>query len=208
MQRAPILPALALLSTLAANPDAAVAQQPAAMVSATADVATAPPGSDAAASYQIQPGDVLTVTVWKETDLTGEVLVRPDFGISFPLVGELDVRGKTVDALREIIAERLKHYIPDPVVTVSVKALNGNHVYVVGKVEHPGEFPFVREVDVMQALALGGGTTPFAELNDIVILRRENGVQQAIRFRYADVARGKNLSQDIVLKTGDTVVVP
>ena len=158
--------------------------------------------------YQVQAGDVLTVTVWKEQDLTGDVLVRPDGGLSFPLVGDLDARGKTVNELRKEIAERLQHYIPSPVVTVAVKQIGGNHIYIVGKVQRPGEYPIVRPVDVMQALSLAGGTTPYAALNSIVILHRENGEQRAFHFRYSDVAHGRDLSQNILLHSGDTVVVP
>ena len=170
----------------------------------TAAVTGPPPGAD----YQVQPGDVLQVTVWKEQDLTGEVLVRPDGGLSFPLVGDVVASGKTVTALREEFTERLKRYVPNPVVTVAVKQINGNHIYVVGKVQRPGEFPFGRPLDVMQALSLAGGATPFASVNDIVILHRENGQQRAIRFHYSDVARGKNLAQNIQLQSGDIVVVP
>ncbi|HUN74168.1 MAG TPA: polysaccharide biosynthesis/export family protein [Steroidobacteraceae bacterium] len=160
------------------------------------------------AEYLVQAGDVLTVTVWKEQDLTGDVLVRPDGGLSFPLVGDLVARGKTVEELRKEITERLVRYVPSPVVTVAVKQVGGNHIYVVGKVQRPGEYPIVRSVDVMQALSLAGGATPYAALNSIVILHRENGRQQAFHFRYSEVARGRDLSQNILLQSGDTVVVP
>lgn len=158
--------------------------------------------------YQIQPGDLLQVTVWKEQDLTSEALVRPDGGLSFPLVGDVKAAGKTVEELREEFTKRLKHYIPDPVVTIATKQIGGDEIFVVGKVQRPGGYPFIRPLDVMQALSLAGGGTPYASLNDIVILRRENGRQRAIRFRYSDVVRGKNLSENIVLQSGDTVVVP
>ncbi len=158
--------------------------------------------------YRIQPGDVLHVSVWKEQDLQGEVLVRPDGGVSFPLAGDVEASGKSVDQLRKELTTRLKEYIPDPVVTVSVKEIGGNRIYVVGKVARPGEFPFSQPVDVMQALSLAGGTTPYAAVNDIVILRRENEKVAAIRFHYAEVERGKDLAQDVLLHSGDTVVVP
>ena len=159
--------------------------------------------------YLIQPGDLLQVTVWKEQDLTGEVLVRSDGGLSFPLVGEVKAAGKTVEALREEFTKRLKdNYIPDPVVTISTKQMGGNQVYVIGKVQHPGGFAFVKPLDVMEVLSLAGGGTPFASLNDIIILRRENGKQRSIPFHYSDVLHGRNLSQNIVLESGDTVVVP
>ena len=159
-------------------------------------------------SYRLQPGDVISVSVWKETDLQTDVLVRPDGGFSFPLAGEVDAVGRTVDEIRSILADRLKKFIPNPVVTVAVKAIGGNHIYVVGKVNHAGDFPFSSRLDVMQAIALAGGTTSFAAINDIVILRRQNGEQLALRFHYSDVARGKELSQNVLLQSGDTVVVP
>jgi len=172
----------------------------------SAAFAADPPGG--ANSYRLQPGDLLDVTVWKEKDLSGEVLVRPDGGISFPLVGDVIASGKTVDGLREELAERLKHYIPDPVVTVATKQIGGNRIFVVGKVQRPGEYPFSQSLDVMQALSLAGGTTPYAALNNILILRRDDTQQRAIHFHYSDVARGKDLTQNIVLQSGDTVVVP
>jgi polysaccharide biosynthesis/export protein len=110
--------------------------------------------------------------------------------------------------VRLLLTQRLKPFIPDPVVTVLIKSIGGNHVYVIGKVTRPGEFPFSRPVDVMQALSLAGGTTPFAALNDIVILRRQNGAERVLRFRYGDIERGRDLDQNVVLESGDTVVVP
>ena len=178
-----------------------------------ASAKTPRPSSQAGAApsapeYHVQPGDLLTVSVWKETDLTLEVLVRPDGGMSFPLVGDVMASGKSIAALREEFTERLKHYIPNPVVTVAAKSINGNRVFVLGKVQKPGEYPFGEAVDVMQALSLAGGTTPFAALNDIVILHRENGELRAIPFRYGEVEHGKGLGQNILLHSGDTVVVP
>lgn len=158
--------------------------------------------------YRLQPGDVVTISVWKEKDLETDALVRPDGGLSFPLVGDVDAAGRTVEDVRAILAQRLKPFIPDPVVTVAIKLIGGNHIYVVGKVNKPGDFPFSTPVDVMQALSMAGGATPFAKLNDIVILRRQNGQEHVLRFRYADVSRGRSLSENVVLASGDTVVVP
>jgi polysaccharide biosynthesis/export protein len=159
-------------------------------------------------SYRVQPGDVMTISVWKETELQSEVLVRPDGGFSFALAGDVDAVGKTVDEIRAILVERLKRYIPSPVVTVAVKVIGGNRIYVVGRVNHAGDFPLSGSLDVMQAIALAGGMTPFAAINDIVILRRQNGGQQALHFHYSDVARGRELAQNVLLQGGDTVVVP
>ena len=160
------------------------------------------------ASYRLKPGDVLMISVWKEEGLEREVLIRPDGGLSFPLVGDVAARGKSVDELRAEIAAKLDRYIPDPVVTVSLTQLLGNKVYVIGQVNQPGQFLMTHDVDVMQALSMAGGTTPFAALNKIKILRRTGGESRAIRFRYGDVEAGKALEQNILLESGDVVVVP
>lgn len=160
-------------------------------------------------TYTVKPGDTLLVSVWKEPDLQGPVLVRPDGAFSFPLAGQMDARNKTVSELQQELTNKLKKYISDPVVTVSIQEIKGNKVYVIGQVQKPGDFVVNPRVDVMQALSMAGGTTPFAALNDIMILRRmENGQQQALPFKYADVVRGRNLDQNIMLQAGDVVVVP
>lgn len=160
------------------------------------------------AAYLIQPGDVLLISVWKEPDLQSETLVRPDGGLSFPLAGDIAAAGLTIEALRDTLDERIRRFIPEAVVTVSMRQIGGNRIYVIGKVNRPGEYPFSQPVDVMQALSLAGGTTAYAALNDIRILRREAGQQSAIPFRYAEVERGRDLAQNIQLRSGDTVVVP
>jgi polysaccharide export outer membrane protein len=171
-------------------------------------LALAPFPAAAVEAYRLQPGDLLTISVWKEHDLQGDILVKPDGGVSFPLAGDVSADGKTTQELTEALVAKLKRFIPDPVVTVSVKQIGGNRVYVLGKVNRPGEFMFSKPVDVMQALALAGGATPYAEVNDIRILRREAGVLRSLPFRYADVERGKELAQNVLLESGDTVVVP
>ncbi len=158
--------------------------------------------------YQLQPGDVLQVSVWKEPDMQSEVLIRPDGGISFPLTGDLPAAGQTVAALTAEITKRIRKFVPDAVVTVAVKAANGSRVYVMGKVQRPGDFPLIGPMDVVQALSLAGGGTPFADMNSIRILRRSGDRQSAIRFRYGDIEHGRNLEQNIELQSGDTVVVP
>ena len=159
--------------------------------------------------YIVQPADTLSIAVWKEPDLQGAaVLVRPDGTFSFPLVGQVDARGKSVIELEQIITMRLKKYISDPVVTVSVAQILGNKVYVIGQVTKPGEFIVNPRVDVMQALSMAGGTTPFAALGSIVVLRRTGNTQTAIPFHYTDVAKGRDLQQNIDLQSGDIVVVP
>jgi polysaccharide export outer membrane protein len=158
--------------------------------------------------YRIQAGDLLFVSVWKEQELQGEVLVRPDGGMSFPLTGDMQAAGHTVDEVRLAIDAKLRKYIPEPVVTVTIKQIGGNRVYVLGKVNRPGEYPFSRALDVMQALSLAGGATPFAAVNDIRILRRDGEKQISIAFHYSDVEKGRTLEQNVLLHSGDTVVVP
>ena len=166
-------------------------------------------GPPADAQYTVKPGDMLQVSVWKEPDLQGPVLVRPDGMFSFPLAGQMDARNKTVSELQQELTTKLKKFISDPVVTVSIQEIKGNKVYVIGQVQKPGDFIVNPRVDVMQALSMAGGTTPFAALGDIMILRRnDSGQQQALPFKYTDVVRGRNLQQNIMLQAGDVVVVP
>ncbi len=160
------------------------------------------------AGYTVKPGDMLSISVWKEPDLQRPALVRPDGSFSFPLVGEVDAKGKTVADLNKLMTQRLTKYISDPVVTVSVQEIKGNKVYVIGQVNRPGEFIMNPTVDVMQALSMAGGTTPFASLGDIVVLRRNDVGKQSIPFRYNDVVKGRRTDQNIDLQAGDVVVVP
>lgn len=182
------------------------------LVFASAAVAAPPApnaGPPADAAYTVKPGDTLVVSVWKEPDLQGPVLVRPDGMFSFPLAGQMDARNKTVSELQQELTTKLKKFISDPVVTVSIQEIKGNKVYVIGQVQKPGDFVVNPRVDVMQALSMAGGTTPFAALGDIMILRRnDQGQQQALPFKYTDVVRGRNLQQNIMLQAGDVVVVP
>jgi polysaccharide export outer membrane protein len=159
--------------------------------------------------YTVKAGDILAVAVWKEPDLTSNaVLVRPDGTFSFPLVGQVDARGKGVQELQNLITERLRKFIADPVVTVSVQDVKGNKVYVIGQVTKPGEFVVNPSVNVMQALSMAGGTTAFASLANIIILRRAPSGQVALPFHYNDVVHGKDLQQNVELQAGDVVVVP
>jgi polysaccharide export outer membrane protein len=172
---------------------------------AAATVSAAPPD----ATYTVKPGDLLQVAVWKEPELQGPVLIQPDGRFSFPLAGQIDANGKTAAQLQQEISSRLGHFISDPVVTVSITQVNGNKVYVLGQVQKPGVFVVNPSVDVMQAISMAGGTTPFAALGAIKILRHTAGGNQvALSFNYNDVAHGNDLAQNITLQAGDVVVVP
>ncbi len=182
---------------------AAVGAQP-----ETARPSAAQAESGAVVRYEVQPSDVLQVSVWREPELSQQVLVRPDGAFSFPLAGEISAVGKTVEELRLELVERLGRYIPDLVVTVAVLEIRGNKIYVIGQVNTPGEFVVNPRVDVMQALSLAGGTTAFASTSEMFVLRRDNGQQRRLPFNFDAVLRGRELEQNVLLRTGDVVVVP
>ncbi len=158
--------------------------------------------------YGLQPGDIIHVNVWREEGMDQGVLVRPDGGISFPLAGDISAEGKTIQEVTQAIAHELSEFIPNPVVTVNLEQNQGNQIYVTGRVKKPGVFLINRPVDIMQAIAMAGGLTPFADNDNIKVLRREKGVQRAIPFDYEAVRNGKALEQNILLRAGDTIIVP
>ena len=164
--------------------------------------------SAAANDYLVNPGDLIAISVWREADLRADVLVRPDGKFSFPLAGDIQAEGNSVEQIRQEVTDKLNRYIPDPVVSVSVLQINGNKVYVIGQVNRPGDINANPQVDVLQALSLAGGTTAFAQANDISILRRTEKGIVSIPFRYGDIEKGKRLEQNIMLQAGDVVVVP
>ena len=137
-----------------------------------------------------------------------EVLVRPDGWITFPWVGNVSAKGKNAQQLQDEIGTRLRKYIPDPNVSISVKKVAGYKVFIIGKVNKPGEFVVGRYIDVIQALTLAGGLTPFASESNIKILRKENDKETVILFDYSDVRKGRLLEQNIMLKSGDVIIVP
>lgn len=164
--------------------------------------------ASADAGYQIGPEDTLGISVWREDTLQREVIVRPDGMISFPLAGDVMAAGKTAEEVAKEIKKRLAKYMPDPVVSASVNKVAGYKIYVLGEVTKPGEFTVGRYVDVLQALTLAGGLTPYASENGIKILRRENGKEVVLPFRYSAARSGDGLEQNIMLRSGDVVVVP
>jgi polysaccharide biosynthesis/export protein len=159
-------------------------------------------------AYRIGPEDALEISVWKDDSLKSATLVRPDGGISFPLVGDLQVAGKTAAEVREEIAKRLARFMPEPEVTVSVVRVASYRVYVIGRVNKPGDIAVGRPLDVLQALSLAGGMTPFAGEDSIRIIRRIDGQQVAIPFDYSRLRKGGDLSQNITLRSGDVLFVP
>lgn len=158
--------------------------------------------------YLVNAGDVLLITIWREPELSGEILVRPDGRISFPLAGELFVEALSIEQITNRLTETLSEFIPDVSVSVSVRQTAGNTVFVLGQVNRPGEYGLNRALDVMQVLTKAGGLSVFADANSIKILRREGSQQKAIRFDYSAVMKGKTLEQNILLQSGDIIVVP
>jgi polysaccharide export outer membrane protein len=159
-------------------------------------------------SYLLGPEDVVKISVWKDEHLTQEVVVRPDGMISFPLVGDISAAGRTIEDVRLELVKRLNKFVPNPHVSVLATKILSYKIYVIGRVNKPGEFLVGHYTDVLQALSLAGGLTPFASENDIRIMRRIRGEQLVFQFRYGDVRKGKELEQNIILERGDVVVVP
>lgn len=158
--------------------------------------------------YLLNPGDILRISVWNEEALQQEVLVLPDGSISFPLVGILQVAGRSPAQVQEELGEKLSRLIPDPEINLTVLAVDGNSLFIIGKVNQPGRFPMTRPIDVVQALSLAGGFTPYAKQDSIQILRRNGKNQRIIRFDYTQIADGEALESNIILQSGDTIVVP
>ena len=158
--------------------------------------------------YQVQPGDELNVSVWKEPDLTGQLTVHPDGMFSMPLIGEIPAAQRSILDIQGTISEKLKKFVPDAIVTVGLQRSVGVSIYVIGQVNTPGVFAVTKPIDVMQALSLAQGMTAYASKSKIKILRRETDGQVAIKFNFGEVAKGVKLDQNIVLQNGDVVVVP
>jgi polysaccharide biosynthesis/export protein len=157
--------------------------------------------------YVIGADDQLKIVVWKETELTETLPVRPDGKISMPLLGDVVAAGMTPMNLAESIQLKLKKYISDPRVTVVVAAMNSQRVFITGEVSHSGSTPLLPHMTVLQALS-SSGFTQFANLKSIYVLRNDGGRQSKLPFNYKEVVKGNHPEQNIELKPGDTIVVP
>ncbi len=170
--------------------------------------AEASKNADADPNYIIGAQDVLSISVWKEAELTKEVPVRPDGKISMPLLNDVQAAGLTPTQLAAQITVSLKKFVTDPQVTIIVTQINSQRVYIMGEVIRAGAYPLLPQMTFLQALSSAGGFTQFANLKKIYLLRQENGKQQKYPFNYKDVIAGKSGEQNIVLIAGDTIVVP
>jgi polysaccharide biosynthesis/export protein len=164
--------------------------------------------SQAQERYIVGAGDVLDIHVWKDEALTSQVIVPPDGVLSFPLIGEINITGMTIYDLEKEFSNRLSKYLPDTPVTVSLRTANSLTAYVIGKVNKPGQFPITLDSNIIQVLAMAGGLSAYADSKEIIVLRREDGLNKKINFNFDEVKKGKNLEQNITLQRGDIIVVP
>ena len=155
-------------------------------------------------TYVIGPEDILQIRVWREPDLSGPVGVRPDGKISMPLIGDLQAGGLTPEKLAEEIKEDLTKYVTEPEVMVSVASVNSKKYFVMGEVNRPGQYPLVVPTTISQALTIAGGFREYADTKSILILRGP----KRYKFNYRNWVRGKDLPQNILLESGDQIVVP
>jgi polysaccharide biosynthesis/export protein len=178
------------------------AQQAAPHATANGGAAALPP------DYVIGPDDVLDVRFWKDQDMSGEVVVRPDGRISLPLLNDVPAAGLTPEQLRTRLIDEARRYVETPNATVIVKSINSRKVFITGQVDKPGPYPLTSRITVVQLIAMAGGLREYADGGKIVIMRSENGRVIPLRFDYTKLAEGKNVSQNIELRPGDTVIVP
>ena len=159
-------------------------------------------------TFELGVGDVITVAVWKDPDLSSSVPVRPDGLVSLPLIGEVRAAGKTPDALRKEVEERMGQFVKAPTVSVVVTEIKSLMVYVLGEVGRPGAFELTRPLRLMQLLAMAGGLTEYAKKDQVVVLRAQGRDETRLVVSFKDVSSGKALDTNIWLDPGDTVIVP
>jgi polysaccharide export outer membrane protein len=157
--------------------------------------------------YVIGVEDVLSVVFWRDKEMSGDVVVRPDGKISLPMLDDLQAAGMTPEQLAEAVEKAATKFVRDPGATVIVKEIRSRKVYVIGEVNTPGTFPLGSQMNVMQMIAQAGGFQEHAKKGDVVIVRTENGQERRYKFNYNDVVRGKKVEQNIRLLPGDTILV-
>ncbi len=158
--------------------------------------------------YKIGCSDVLDILTWKESDLSKGVLVRIDGKITFPLIGDVRAAGRTPLELKQEIEKKLKQFIDNPIVTITVMRPNSKKFYVLGEVERTNEYPLVKRLTVLQAFAIAGGFTEWASKKEILLIRRENGKEKIIRINYKNIVKGDDLEKNIEIQENDILIVP
>jgi polysaccharide export outer membrane protein len=160
-------------------------------------------------AYIIGSGDMLEIVTWKEPDFSRpEVLVRTDGKITFPLLGDLPAAGKTPVQLKQELEKRLKEFVDNPFVTVTLITPASKKFYILGEVMETGEYPLIKNLTVLQAFALAGGFTEWASKSEIILLRRVNGKDQRLVINYKRIVQGKELDKNLTLEADDTIIVP
>ncbi len=160
-------------------------------------------------SYNIGSGDILEIITWKEEDFSREeVLVRTDGKISFPLIGDMQAVGLTPEELKDNIEKGLEEYVTSPFVTVHVTNPQSKKFYILGEIVRTGEYPLFKRLTILQAFAIAGGFTEWASKKEIILLRNEDGKEKIYRINYKNIAKGKDVKQNMVLKADDTIIVP
>lgn len=158
--------------------------------------------------YVIGPEDVLEVVFWREKDLSGQVMVRPDGMVSLPLLNDVQAAGLSVEQFRQNLLKAAGRYVENPSAAVIVRTINSRKIFITGEVNKPGAYALGGPMTVVQLLTLAGGFKEYADQKNVAIVRVEDGKTVRHKFNYKDYARGKNTQQDIALKPGDTVIVP
>lgn len=179
----------------------------ASVLAMTASLAQNPPPA-ATDAYLIGIGDVLKVSVWKEEELTTTIPVRPDGRISLPLVGEVEVVGRTPQAVGELLTTRYQDYVTSPGISVMVEEINSRQIFIMGEVQASGVYDLVQPTRLLQALAMAGGWTEFAKKDQVVVLREIDGTQQRTVVSVKDIQSGRQLDANMRLQPGDTIIVP
>jgi len=177
-------------------------------IAAPASAVVVAPGVQTPADFIIGSDDVLNVVFWRDKDMSSEVQVRPDGKISLPLLNDVQASGLTPEQLRVAIEEKADKLLEDPSVSVVVKTINSRRVYITGQVAKAGIYPLLERTTVLQLIAMAGGVGEYADSKKIQIVRTENGKPVSHKFNYQDFVKGKNVAQNIELKSGDTVIVP
>jgi polysaccharide export outer membrane protein len=203
-----LLPTVAIVAICVGLFESAAAAQ-----SARAEGAAAIGGSPTAttalpADYVIGAEDVLSVVFWREKDMSADVVVRPDGKISLPLLKDVQAAGYTPEQLTGVLVSAASKYVSQPNATVIVKEINSRKVFIVGQVAKPGGYPMTGNMTVLELIALSGDVLEFAKSKNMVVVRKQNDSEQRFKFNYKDVLKGKDIQQNILLKPGDTIIVP
>lgn len=208
--RSGVLP-LALIACVVVAQTALRAQETPPQEQAPQDPAPSKPEDPPPAAAPVDPRtyiigiqDVIAIRVWRERELSGDFVVRPDGKISMPLAGEIEADGITPDQLKTRIVEALTNFMNRPEVTLEVRQVNSKRFFITGEINRPGAFVVISPISVLEAISNAGGLKDFANGKKIVIMRGN----ERLKFNYKEVIKGKNMEQNILLQPGDHLIIP